>query len=186
VTWKGPVNFWMGGRRSENTLKNTTGGFNWCSLENSTELVNDHVRWQPGQPDNLGGNQNCLHLKILKKYSNAVVSDRNCSSKFTFACQVRFSDLNCRCVVLVYFPVFHIKMISLYRSLRRLYQLWTLMPLLVVLTKVTNVSGMYVIQTCFEHLIYMIIFKGDLFFNISGSPDTSLKGIFIIAIVLCI
>lgn len=90
LTWKGALNYWTAGRRSENL--NTSGNFNWCSAENSTELVSDNVHWQAGQADNLGGNQNCLHLRIMKNASKTVVTDRNCTSKFTFACQVLVWD----------------------------------------------------------------------------------------------
>jgi hypothetical protein len=82
--WKGPLNYWTAGRRSGNT----NGTFMWCSLESSTQLNINHSSWQQGQPDNLGGQQNCLHLKILKTVSKTEISDRNCTSKFSFACQV--------------------------------------------------------------------------------------------------
>jgi hypothetical protein len=82
-TWKGLHNFWTAGCRSEITSR-----FQWCSLESSVELTKD-VPWQKGQPDNLGGQQNCLHLKFTN-VSTTMISDRNCTSKFPFACQVQY------------------------------------------------------------------------------------------------
>jgi hypothetical protein len=80
-------NFWTAGRRSENV--SWFGRFEWCSLDSSAELSSATVTWQPGQPDNLSGQQNCLHLRILTNVSQIVISDRDCTSKFSFACQVK-------------------------------------------------------------------------------------------------
>jgi len=84
--WKSIQNFWTGGVKRENS---SPSQFKWCTLNGSADLVSSFFRWQKGQPGNLGGQQNCLHLRILKNISSLVISDRNCSSKFAFACQVR-------------------------------------------------------------------------------------------------
>lgn len=86
--WKSMQNFWTGGVRRENS----SGQFQWCTSNGSSDFVSSYVEWQNGQPDNLGGQQNCLHLKIIKAISATALSDRNCSLKFSFACQVSFNQ----------------------------------------------------------------------------------------------
>lgn len=83
-TWKSLHQFWVGGKRSETDQEK----FIWCTPNGSQELKNDTIQWQNGQPDNLGGNQNCLHLRILTNVSQAVLSDRSCSQLYPYACQV--------------------------------------------------------------------------------------------------
>jgi hypothetical protein len=66
-----------------------SGRFQWCSPESAAELSDQTVTWQQGQPDNEGGSQNCLLLNILTDYSQTVaVSDQECNSNYSFACQV--------------------------------------------------------------------------------------------------
>jgi hypothetical protein len=67
-------------------LSNST--FQWCS-PNGSAVTNTSVLWQKGQPDNLGGNQRCLHGRVLTNVSKIVVSDRNCSDKYVLACETK-------------------------------------------------------------------------------------------------
>jgi hypothetical protein len=60
----------------------------WCSANETSVMPAYQVRWQPGQPDNFGGNQKCIHLKIATSVWKAEITDRNCTAKFPFACQV--------------------------------------------------------------------------------------------------
>lgn len=85
TTWTGLQYFWTSGLR----IENLTRRFQWClSANSSTEISTDFVTWKSGQPDNLGGRQDCLHLRILTDKSQTLASDHNCTSKFPFACQV--------------------------------------------------------------------------------------------------
>jgi hypothetical protein len=70
-------------------MSDNSSKFKWCSANETSVLLADHVRWQPGQPDNLGGNQKCIHLKMATSMWQAEITDRNCTAKFPFACQVR-------------------------------------------------------------------------------------------------
>ena len=43
-----------------------------------------YKNWSPGEPDNKGGNQNCMYLR----YSDGKWDDWSCSKKLHFACEV--------------------------------------------------------------------------------------------------
>jgi hypothetical protein len=59
-TWKGNYNYWTGG-----TQKDCSGSWSWCARE-GTKVVSDDVTWDLNQPDNKGGNEDCIHLKLKK------------------------------------------------------------------------------------------------------------------------
>lgn len=64
--------------------------FQWCTPDGSN--VSDvSVQWQKGQPDNLGGEQRCLHARVLTNVSKIIVSDRNCSDKYVVACETKIT-----------------------------------------------------------------------------------------------
>jgi hypothetical protein len=62
--------------------------FQWCSPD-GLPVTNTSVQWKKGQPDNLGGEQRCLHGRVLTNISKLVVSDRNCSDKYVLACETK-------------------------------------------------------------------------------------------------
>ncbi len=55
------------------------GTWRWA---NNNDLVNINLAWGPGQPDNSGGKENCLHLH---KYF--LLNDNVCNLKYPFMCQ---------------------------------------------------------------------------------------------------
>jgi hypothetical protein len=73
-------------------MKNScNSSFSWC-LSATTETIKEisnSLDWDKNQPDNLGGNETCLHLKILKT-GGLKLTDKNCASKFIVACKVFF------------------------------------------------------------------------------------------------
>jgi hypothetical protein len=74
-------------------MKNScNSSFSWCSaasIDNIKHIPGD-LAWDPKQPDNLGGNETCLHLKILKT-GGVKLTDKNCANKFIVACKVSIS-----------------------------------------------------------------------------------------------
>jgi len=83
--WKLNFNYWTAG------MKNSCNAtFSWCSgsIPNISALAND-MTWDVSQPDNLGGNETCLHLKIPRNETEGVkLTDKNCNSKFIASCEV--------------------------------------------------------------------------------------------------
>jgi hypothetical protein len=84
--WTGNFNYWTGG-----TQKDCGGSWSWCG-RNGARMFSDDVTWDTNQPDNKGGNEDCIHLKLKKDASGLpqefVLTDRNCSHKYILACKV--------------------------------------------------------------------------------------------------
>jgi hypothetical protein len=55
-------------------------------------VFNDDVNWDKDQPDNKGGREDCIHLKLKKDAKGLpqefVLTDRNCTDKYILACKV--------------------------------------------------------------------------------------------------
>jgi hypothetical protein len=83
-SWQNNYNYWLWGMRAVESYR----AFEWCS-PNSSKLTTYSVRWQQGQPDNLGGEQRCLHARVLTNVSQIIVSDRNCSDIYVVACETK-------------------------------------------------------------------------------------------------
>jgi len=77
--WTLNFNYWTGG-----TQQGCRGSWRWCG--GGTGVFDDLVQWEPGQPDNKGGRQDCVHLRLNN--SNFLLTDRNCTDKYILACQV--------------------------------------------------------------------------------------------------
>jgi len=72
-------------------MKNScNSSFSWCSgtVSNISQLASD-LTWDVGQPDNLGGNESCVHLKIPRNGTEGVkLTDKSCNNKYIAACEV--------------------------------------------------------------------------------------------------
>jgi len=70
-------------------MKNScNSSFSWCSTPSEKiEQIAGNLAWDKLQPDNLGGNESCLHLKVLKT-GGLKLTDKNCANKFIVACKV--------------------------------------------------------------------------------------------------
>jgi hypothetical protein len=77
-------NYWTAG-----TNKDCPGQWSWCGTE-PLESLSDELKWEKGQPDNKGGKEECLHLRFIKNATGTIITDRNCSFKYIFACEVIF------------------------------------------------------------------------------------------------
>jgi len=82
VNWTGNYNYWTGG-----TQQDCRGSWGWCGAGAVPRGVADDLKWEVGQPDNLGGRQDCIHLKNFKA-SGFFLTDRNCTDKYILACKV--------------------------------------------------------------------------------------------------
>jgi len=89
-------NYWTAG-----TQKGLTGGqWSWCRPGQSPQGLDDFLPWE----GNLVDKQDCVHLKIGRNKANVSLTGKNCTSKFIYACQVKFliifHNLNLQCFVL--------------------------------------------------------------------------------------
>jgi hypothetical protein len=48
----------------------------------------ENLTWALNQPEFLEAGENCLHMRIYKNASRTALSDRNCSDKYIYACEV--------------------------------------------------------------------------------------------------
>jgi hypothetical protein len=85
-TWNGNLNYWTAG-----TQRDCRGSWLWCGNDGAS-VVNADVPWDKDQPDNRGGREDCIHLKLKKDASGKldmfVLTDRNCTDKYILACKV--------------------------------------------------------------------------------------------------
>jgi hypothetical protein len=80
--WTLNFNYWTAG-----TNKNFPSQWSWCGTKPIKGLSND-LKWESGQPDNKGGKEECLHLRIVLNKTGTIITDRNCSLKYIYACEV--------------------------------------------------------------------------------------------------
>jgi len=79
--WKYNFNYWTAG-----TQRGCRGQWRWCWSGSKT--MKSEIAWAPGQPDNLKGNESCLHMRFYTNGMGLRITDRNCTDKYIFACQV--------------------------------------------------------------------------------------------------
>jgi Lectin C-type domain len=84
VNWKFNYNYWTGG-----TQQGCMGQWRWCG--SADKIVKTELLWAPKQPDNKYGKEACMQMRIYNKAPTFGIklSDRPCSDKYLFACQVR-------------------------------------------------------------------------------------------------
>jgi hypothetical protein len=87
--WKGNLNYWSGG-----TQQDCRGSWGWCGAGAAPRYVSDELKWEPGQPDNLGGREDCVHLKNYVMAGKLMLTDRNCTDRYIFACKVQSCHTN--------------------------------------------------------------------------------------------
>jgi hypothetical protein len=80
--WKFNLNYWTAGTNRDNP-----GQWSWCGTH-PLQGISDSLQWGLGQPDNLKGKEECLHL-LVTNGTGITFSDRNCSLRFLYACEVR-------------------------------------------------------------------------------------------------
>jgi len=80
--WNYNLNFWTGG-----TTQECPGQWSWCGSQPVLGLSND-LKWEKGQPDNHGGTEDCLHLRVVLNQTGIIITDRNCTFKYMLACEV--------------------------------------------------------------------------------------------------
>jgi len=84
VNWTLNFNYWTGG-----TQTGLFGQWSWCKQGHSPERLVKDLVWDTGEPDNKGGKEDCVHLRIGRNGTPVKLTDKNCSSLLIFACQVR-------------------------------------------------------------------------------------------------
>ncbi|XP_059479104.1 uncharacterized protein LOC132198857 [Neocloeon triangulifer] len=81
-------NYWTAGTR-----QGCDGQWSWCDSEGKIPPLNNGLKWERGQPDNKGGNEECVHLRFVLNDTGAILSDRNCTSRFVFLCEANPKDV---------------------------------------------------------------------------------------------
>jgi hypothetical protein len=66
---------------------NCKGQWSWCSGVEASPIV-ENLTWSFGQPDNKNGGDNCLQMRLFQNATGIALSDRNCSDRYVFACEV--------------------------------------------------------------------------------------------------
>lgn len=82
VNWTLNYNYWTGG------IDQCGGKWAWCRQNLEPIPFDPALEWDSKQPDNLTGVETCVQLKIYRNSTGIKLHDKNCSSKFIFACQV--------------------------------------------------------------------------------------------------
>jgi hypothetical protein len=82
TNWTGNRNYWAGG-----TQKDCRGSWSWCGGTDGRRSISDDIMWEEGQPDNLGGRQDCVHIKNVNG-TGLRLTDRNCTDRYILACKV--------------------------------------------------------------------------------------------------
>jgi hypothetical protein len=81
-SWTGNHNYWTGG-----TQQGCRNSWGWCGSAAGPVGISDDIKWETGQPDNLGGRQDCIHLKNIQG-AGLQMTDRNCTDRYILACKV--------------------------------------------------------------------------------------------------
>ncbi|XP_065350639.1 uncharacterized protein LOC135946358 [Cloeon dipterum] len=81
INWKYGSNYWTSGLRTQGSK------FSWCTKNGSSEMTGSVDLWAPGQPDNLSGSENCVHLNIKKENTTVYLTDKKCTNINVFSCQ---------------------------------------------------------------------------------------------------
>jgi hypothetical protein len=55
--------------------------------------LSDNLKWEAGQPDNKGGREECLHIRFVQNVTGTILTDRNCTAKYIFACEVSKNEV---------------------------------------------------------------------------------------------
>ncbi|XP_065346615.1 uncharacterized protein LOC135943876 [Cloeon dipterum] len=92
--WPMNSNYWTSG-----TWKGAPEGqWSWCESA-GTSTLDQGLKWESGQPDNLGGSEQCIHFSFAMNSTQAVLTDRNCSNRYIFACKMPLIVTPKPCVV---------------------------------------------------------------------------------------
>ncbi|CAB3386061.1 Hypothetical predicted protein [Cloeon dipterum] len=80
--WKMNFNYWTSGTWQGSPQKM----WSWCE-PNGPTVFPPGLIWEAGQPDNRDGNETCVHFRFILNSTGAIMTDRNCTSKYVFACK---------------------------------------------------------------------------------------------------
>ncbi|XP_065345785.1 uncharacterized protein LOC135943256 [Cloeon dipterum] len=93
--WKANFNYWSSG-----TWKGAPAGqWSWCE-PSGPSIFAPGIIWERGQPDNNGGNESCVHFRFVFNATGTVMTDRNCSNKYIFACKMEITTTPKPCTAL--------------------------------------------------------------------------------------
>ncbi|XP_065345723.1 uncharacterized protein LOC135943196 [Cloeon dipterum] len=90
--WKANFNYWTSG-----TWRGSPEGhFSWCEPFGPA-IFPPNLTWQRGQPDNMGGNESCVHFRFVLNSTGTILTDRSCDNKFIFACKGNWTTATRQC-----------------------------------------------------------------------------------------
>ncbi|CAB3386909.1 Hypothetical predicted protein [Cloeon dipterum] len=91
--WKANFNYWTSG-----TWKGApVGEWSWCD-SNGPTILDQGLTWESGQPDNKNGNESCIHFRFVLNSTGTILTDRNCASKYIYACKMPILTTRKPCV----------------------------------------------------------------------------------------
>ncbi|XP_065349815.1 uncharacterized protein LOC135945828 isoform X2 [Cloeon dipterum] len=84
--WKMNFNYWTSGTRKGAPL----GHWSWCKADGPT-VFSPSLTWERGQPDNKNGNESCVHFRFVLNATAAIMTDRNCTNRYIYACKTQLT-----------------------------------------------------------------------------------------------
>ena len=85
--WLAGSNYWTAGYK----FTHEDDSFGWCVGQSMLPLMKNSTLWANGRPGNSSDGRNCILFRMDQLKKNAPVlslSDRNCTHRYSFACQV--------------------------------------------------------------------------------------------------
>ncbi|XP_065346206.1 uncharacterized protein LOC135943549 [Cloeon dipterum] len=93
--WKMNFNYWTSGTRKGAPL----GHWSWCKADGPT-VFSPSLTWERGQPDNKNGNESCVHFRFVLNATAAIMTDRNCTNRYIYACKSSWKNARDQCCVI--------------------------------------------------------------------------------------
>ncbi|CAB3387272.1 Hypothetical predicted protein [Cloeon dipterum] len=92
--WPANFNYWT----SATWMGSPAGQWSVCKPTGSA-MFPSGLNWEKSQPDNLGGNESCVHFRFILNATGTILTDRNCTNHYVYACKSQLKALPKPCKV---------------------------------------------------------------------------------------
>ena len=85
--WLAGSNYWTAGQK----FTHENDSFGWCVGQSMLPLMKNSTLWAEERPGNSSNGRNCILFRMNRANKNAPIislSDKNCTYKYMFSCQV--------------------------------------------------------------------------------------------------